>query len=288
MSIKLGRNYRITIDPADGGEVIVITMPFSIQFWMQRNTMSDLNRLSIDIFNLSESNRGRIFQDRFDLTQNKTIIFEAGYSTLYRIFSGRIYEANTSRSGTELITRIEARDGLYDVAASQTYQTLQGGQTLGQVLRFLAGQFSGLEIGAIGDFPEKLLRPVALDGATWDLLKRYSDNKVYIDSGKIYVLKPTEATDKEIYTIDDETGLLETPRRDEGFLSVTTLLETGIDMAQLVNLASSVQPIYNGQYRVIGINHSGMISGAVSGECRTTLSLLAPNKFGKFTQVPSG
>lgn len=289
MTQKFGRNFRLTIDPADGNAPILITMPFTIQFWMQRNTLSDLNRLSIDIYNLSEVNRNRIFQDRFDLTQNKTIAFEAGYSTLYQIFQGRIFEASTARSGTDLITRLEARDGLYDIAQSQTFQTLQGsGQTLGTVVRYLASQFPTLGIGAIGDLDQPISRPVVLNGLTWDLLKQYSSGKVYIDSGKIYVLGESETTSDAVYNINDSTGLLETPRRDEGFLSVTTLLEAGINMAQLVNLASSVQPVYNGQYKVIGINHAGMISGAVSGDCRTVLSLLAPGKFKSFTKVPNG
>ena len=288
MTQKFGRNFRLTIDPADGGGPILITMPFTIQFWLQRNTLSDLNRLSIDIYNLSQSNRDRIFQDRFDLTENKTIAFEAGYSTLYQIFQGRIFEASTARSGTNLITRIEARDGLYDIAQSQTFQTLQGGQTLASVLRYLASQFPTLGVGAIGSFPQPFQRPVVLNGCTWDLLKQYSDSQVYIDSGKIYVLTDSEATSQNIYNINDSTGLLDTPRRDEGFLTVTTLLDAGINMAQLVNLASTVQPVYNGQYKVIGINHAGMISGAVNGDCRTVLSLQAPGKFKQFTQVPNG
>lgn len=288
MTQKFGRNFRLTINPADGGAPILITMPFTIQFWLQRNTLSDLNRLSIDIYNLSESNRNRIFQDRFDLTENKTIAFEAGYSTLYQIFQGRIFEASTARSGTNLITRLEARDGLYDITQSQTFQTLQSGQTLASVIRYLSSQFPTLSIGAIGAFPQSFNRPVVLNGCTWDLLKQYSNSQVYIDNGKIYVLTDSEVTIQNAYTINDSTGLLDTPRRDEGFLTVTTLLEAGINMGQLVNLASTVQPVYNGQYKVIGINHSGMISGAVNGDCRTVLSLLAPGKFKQFSQVPNG
>ena len=288
MTQKFGRNYRLTIDPADGGAPILITMPFTIQFWLQRNTLADLNRLSIDVYNLSESNRNRIFQDRFDLTKNKTIKFEAGYSTLYQIFQGRMFEASTARSGTNLITRIEARDGLYDIAQSQTFQTLQSGQTLASVLRYLASQFPTLGIGAIGNFPQTINRPTVLNGCTWDLLRKYSDSQVYIDSGKIYVLGDAEVTSANVYTVNDSTGLLETPRRDEGFLTVTTLLEAGINMAQLVNLASTVQPVYNGQYKVVSINHTGMISAAVAGDCRSVFGFLAPGKFKQFTKVPNG
>ena len=288
MTQKLGRNYRITIDPADGKPLIVITLPFTIQFNLQRNTLADLNRLNIDIFNLSEANRARIYQDRFNYNTNKTIIFEVGYQNLYQVFQGRIFEASTARSGTELITRIESRDGLYQVSQSQTFQTLQNPQTVGGIIRFLASQFTNLGIGAIGSYPDPVNRPTVLSGCTWDLLRQYSNNTVYIDSGKIYALGESETTSDPVYTINDSTGLLDTPRRDEGFLTVTTLLEAAINMAQLVNLESSVQPLYNGQYKVVSVNHVGIISGAVNGDCRSIFGLLHPDPFGAFKKVPNG
>jgi Baseplate hub gp41 len=286
MTQKFGRNFRVTIDPMDGMPPIIIAMPFTIRFWLQRNTLSDLNRLSIDIYNLSEAHRNRIFQDRFDLTQNRTIVFEAGYSTLYRIFQGRIYEASSAREGTNIVTRIEARDGLYDIAVSQVFQTLQSGMTLGDVFKFLIGQFPTLGLGAVGNYNTPMLRPPVLNGSTWSMMRQYAPNDVYIDSGKVYVMKQAEVLEGEPYQIDDSTGLLETPRRDEGFLSVTSLMETGVNMAALVNLKSTVQPAYNGQYKVIGINHAGTISGAVCGECRSVFSFLAPAKFKAFTEIP--
>lgn len=291
MTQKFGRSYRLTIDPQDGGLPITVMMPFTIEFWVQRNTLADLNRLSIDIYNLSEANRSRIFQDRFDLTRNRTLIFEAGYSTLYRIFSGRIFEASSAREGNNIVTRIECRSGQYDVATSQVFQTLQGTPanplTLGSVFKSLIGVFPTLTLGAVGNFDQKMIRPVVLNGSTWDILKQYAPGQVYIDNNKVFVLQHAEvlAADGNITVINDSTGLLDTPRRDDAFLTITTLLEAGINMAQLINLQSSIQKGYNGQYKVVGIQHQGMISGAVSGNCRSTFSLLAPNKFGAFVPV---
>ncbi|MBZ5673715.1 MAG: hypothetical protein LAP61_05655 [Acidobacteriia bacterium] len=301
MNVKFGRNYRLTIDPKDGGPQIIITLPFTTAFWVQRNNNSDLNRLDIDIYNLSEEHRNRIFQDRFnngavvlngDQVGPRTIVFEAGYGTLYRIFEGDIFRASSARQGTDIITRIEARDGHYDVSATQVFQTSQSGQTLGDILKTLIGQFPNLKLGAVGNYSDSLSRPVVLNGNVYDLLKQYSENKVYIDSGKVYVLRDAEAIEGEIATINDATGILETPRRDDGFLSITTLLEAGINMMQQVKIESTVQKVYNGQYAVIGILHQGMISAAASGHCRSTFNLLAPNLFQQgnqpaFVQVPS-
>jgi hypothetical protein len=285
MTIKFGRDYRVTLDPADGEPPIIVTMPFTIRFNMQREIFSALNHLSLDIYNLSEAHRNRIFQDRYvGGPPPKKITLEAGYSTLYRIYEGIILRASSAREETNIVTKIECVAGRVDVATSQTFTTLQSGQTVGSVLKFLMGQFPNLQPGAIGNYPDVITRPVVLNGATWNLLKQYSNDTVYIDNGKIYCLQNNEVLPGS-FTINDETGLLETPRRDQGYLQIATLLETGIDIKQQVELQSTIQPNYDGKYSVIGIQHRGVISEAVNGECRSVFKLLAVNQFGTFKTV---
>jgi hypothetical protein len=274
---KFGRSYRVTIDPKDGGPLIIITMPVTIQFTLQRNTMSSLNGINIDIYNLGKSNRDRLFQDRF-VVRNRTIMVEAGYDTLSLIFSGNIFQASSAREGVNIITRIEALDGSFDVGTTNTFETLSKGKTLKDVMLFLAGQFPTLEIGAVGEYDEVLQRPVALNGNTYDLLKKYSSNQVFIDNGKVYVLKNRETVTGEIPKITPATGLLETPRRDDGFLTVTTLFEPRVAVGQQVELESRVLPVYNGQYKVLGILHQGIISEAVGGRCHSQFSLYVGNQ----------
>lgn len=273
---KFGRSYRIVIDPKDGGDPITIALPLTCQFWIKRNTMSSLNYCSIDIYNLSPKLRDRIFQDRFSV-RDRTITFEGGYNTLSLMFKGIIFEANSSRDGTNVITRIEAKDGSFDVSESQTFQTIESGKSLKDLMEFLSGQFPTLEKGAIGNFTDIFKRPVVLNGNTYKLMKEYSSNKVHIDNNKIFVLKDNEVIEGELPAINIESGLIESPRRDDGFLNVTTLFEPRITINQIVDLKSSIMPIYNGQYKVQGILHQGIISEAVNGSCRSVFDLWTGN-----------
>lgn len=261
----------------DGGPLIVITMPFTIQFTLQRNTMSSLNGLHIDIYNLGKSTRDRIFQDRY-VVRNRTITFEAGYETLSLIFHGNIFQASSAREGVNIVTRIEALDGSYPVFTTNTFETISKGKTLRDVLLFLSGQFPDLQVGAVGNYDEVLQRPVALNGNTYDLLKKYSANQVFVDNGKVYVLKNSETVQGEIPKITTETGLLETPRREDGFLTVTTIFEPRVAIGQQVELESKILPVYNGQYKVLGILHQGIISEAVGGRCQSIFSLYVGNE----------
>lgn len=292
MTQKFGRTFRLTIDPRDGLPAIVVTLPFSVQFTMKRDVAASLNNLTIDVYNLSEENRRRIFQDRWDLREvtlngkpqgRRIIRFEIGYATLYKVYEGFIQAASSAREGVDIITRLEALSGEFDLAASQTFLTLAAGVTQADVLKTLVGQLPTLQLGKIGSWPTVFNRPVVLNGNTWDLIKLYSDQKAFIDNGSVYILQDNEALKIEIPIIDVSTGLLETPRREQTSLILTTLLEANLQIGQLVNVASTIEPTYDGQYKLMGLQHAGIISGAFSGDARTVLFLQAATFF-SYTQ----
>ena len=291
---KFGRNFRLTIDPKDGQDPIVVTLPFTCRFWVNQNRYASLNNLSVDLYNLAIGNRKRVYQDRNDLQENivngqnlgrRTVTLEIGYGNLlYQVFTGDILQASSAREGVDIVTRIEAFATVFDIASAQTSKTLAPG-TLAALFKSLISDFPTLAYGYVGAWPQALPRGVALNGNTWALIQQYSNGQCFIDNGKVYVMQPNEAlANGEIPSLDVSSGILETPRRESAFLTVTTLLEAGIKINQLVNINSVVEPGYNGQYKVVGIQHQGVISAAVSGDCRSTFSLNVP-KFFSYTQV---
>lgn len=62
-------------------------------------------------------------------------------------------------------------------------------------------------------------------------------------------------------------------------MQVDLLMSPELHINQLVNITSSVQKWYSGQFKIIGITHSGTISGAICGDCTTTINLLLGDKF---------
>lgn len=288
MTQKFMRNYRLTVTPK-GGAPIIITMPITINFTLLRNITSLMNSIELQAFNLSLSNRSQIFQDWYSFgdpaVEQNNFVLEAGYGqTLYQIFTGVYRKASSAREGTNIVTRMAAFANNTDIVSTQIYQTVKAGQTLAQILQTLIGQFPNLTLGNSLNYPTVFSRPVVLNGNVFDLLKQYSGNSVFVDNGKVYILRDGEALNNT-FLIDDETGILETPRREQGALYLTLLFEPGIQCGQIVQVKSTVQPNFNGLYRVNAITHRGMISGALCGRLVTVLELLAPNQFNGFTLV---
>lgn len=295
--IKFGRNYRLTIqsngdDPSD----IVIEYPLTVQFDITRGAMASLNSMNLVIYNLSETTRRQIFQDRFGYYDGvsgqlayRRVILEAGYGQdLSIVFQGNLFEASSARQGSNILTFIDARDGGFDVATTKTFATYAKGTQIRDLLLTLMSQFQNLNQGEVGNIEGEFKRPVVIDGNTLAFMQLYSNNNTFIDLEKIHVLGDNEVIEGIVPLISDETGLLETPRRDDAYLTVTTLFEPRILMSQIIKLESTINPIYNGQYKVIGVKHSGIISGSVSGECKSTFGLLLDGQlFGKFNVVTS-
>lgn len=282
--MKFDRDYRLTIEMNDGSGAIVIQPPFTIQFTINRNVAASINTMDLAIYNLGEITRNRIFQDRYNTDLNHKVILEAGYGgDLSTIFVGTIFEANSCREGVDVVTRINSRDGGYDVTSVKTFTTLKGGSTIKEVVQSLVGDFTKdpagrVTLGSIGDFGDTLQRPVVLEGNTYNLIQKYTDNACYIDLEKAHILKDNEAIIGSVPLISSETGMLTTPRRDDSFLVVTTLFEPRILMGQVVQLDSKTLKEYNGQYKVYGVQHQGIISGAVGGRCISIFSLRTGNR----------
>lgn len=289
--IKFQRNYRLTIELNDGSGAIIIQPPFTVKFSINRSINAALNTMDIAIYNLGQETRQRIFHDSFDFLNYKRVIFEAGYGNqLSTLFIGNIFEASSAREGTSVVTNINSQSGFYDVRNTRTYTSIAAGASLKDILLSLVGDFPNINKNpVIGNINEDIFpRAVPIMGNTYDMLQRYAAPMTpYIDNERTYLLNNNEIVQGTLPLIDVSTGLLETPRRSGNFLSVTTLFEPRVQMGQGIEVISAVEKIYNGAYKVLGIEHQGVISEAVNGDCRSTFSLLVGSRIFSYVQVQS-
>jgi hypothetical protein len=284
---KFGRKFQLTVDMNDGSGQIIIPWPFTIEFTITRNVAPAANTMSLRIYNLSLAHRNRIRQDRFSLKNppNK-VNLDAGYDSLFTVFHGNIMQADSNREGVDIVTTIVGMDGGFDIANTQSNFSWPAGIKLEDAIKNACGTFVDIDIGAIGQLNgQQFNRPLIVDDNTYNWLKTYYPN-VYIDKQKAFFLGNDEVLIGQLPVIDSSTGLLETPRREGAYLTIRTIFEPRITVGQLISLKSTVEPTYNGQYKVVGVNHQGIISGAVGGNLESSFSLLlGSNPFGPWTQV---
>jgi len=287
---KFGRNYKLSIqtnvtENESDIEFLVIEPPFTINFSIVRNNMASANTMTAEVFNLAQSTRSKIFQDRIDPTVYKRVILQAGYNNLSTVFQGNLFSAGSVRRGSEIVTMLDCRDGDYDIRNGQTVKTYAKETANKTILEDLLSSFKYLKKGKVTNVDGNLQRGTVIDENTFYWIKRQQEG-VFIDLEKINILKDNEYIAGDVPLITSESGLIGTPQRQNSFLSVTTLFEPRVVIGQLLEIQSNIQKEYNGQYKVIGIEHRGTISSAVGGQLVTKFNLLTQSQlFGQFKEL---
>ncbi len=277
---KINRHYRLLIE-TNTGKTIEITYPLTIEFTVTRNTAVTLNKGSFKIFNLGATTRTQLFQDRFRIKDKgdgefyKRIILQAGYNQLSTIFTGNILSAFPVRQGGNIIMNIEAYDGLYGQANSFTSRTFNKGVAINSIINDVASDIKKIEKGVISSQEGTLKKGTSFFGNAYQVLVDFFKGKadVFIDNEQLFILGDDEVFEAQLPLIKSETGLLSAPIRQQTYLEVDMIFEPRITVGQLVALESEVNPIYDGQYKVYGVTHNAIISGAVSGDAKTKLQL---------------
>mgnify|MGYP001163292162 FL=1 len=274
---KFQRLFQLTFETRDGDKV-VLTNPFTMQFNIVRHNLSSASNANIKIYNLGLANRERIFFNAIT-TPEKFLHVElrAGYEGMMPIiFSGDILDAQSYRGegSPNFITEINAYDGGFDLAHADTNRGEAAGTLRVSAIRNLCKDLTQCKIGAIGNFPGSYARQRVFAGATKQLLEDETGGNFFIDNQRVYCLKDNEYVEGEVLVISSETGLLGSPTRCEMIVTAEMLFEPRLKIGQVVDLVSRDYPSLNQLYKVIGIQHSGTISDAVGGKCKTTVRML--------------
>lgn len=274
--MKFGRNYELylELDPVTK-DTVIIRPPLTLQFNIVRNTLASMNTAHFSVFNLTEQTRRKIFHDRYDTQTYRRVVLKAGYgSDLAIVFRGQMRMANSVRRGVDWITNIECFDGADAVLNGFSSQTFPAETPKKDMIRTLLKDMPNLVGFTVGELNDKTSRGVPVAGNTWAQINSMlsDDEHAFIDNEKAVVKKHNECLAGDIAVINSDTGLLETPCRQDARLDVKVIFEPRAAVGQIIQL-ESLETVYNGQYEILGFTHAGQISEALCGEASTTLNL---------------
>lgn len=277
---KFGRNYTLTVGTRNGGSV-TIQPPLTLEFDITRNTLTSANVCQIRVYNLSQRNRDLIRQDQTNLGDRRPIFLQAGYGTILPLcFSGNMNVAWSVREGTNFITQMECYDGGFAFTNAFSSITIPAKTPNQDVIKTLSNQLIpyGVNPGLVGSFPGELKSDRSFVGPTIGQLGEFTGGGFFIDNSKANALANNEVFDNVVITINRQTGLLNTPTRQQSYVDLEMLFEPRLNIGDQVLLESVSEtkedPNYNGYYKVVAVKHRGMISGAVCGDAITTLKLI--------------
>lgn len=280
---KLNKVYHLLIQQQDiNGKGLnsglVITNPITIKFDIDRSAYSGIANMTLDIYNLSPTHRNQVFKDFFyDIEKENPlyVALSAGYSTteLSTIFAGDVWNAYNYRQGTDIITRVQAKTGLRNFAQTISL-TVEAGQTVKDVTKACMDKLPCLNDNHQSVVDYTFTSPLSLMGKPLAIIKKYNTNKnVYVDLNNVYILGEDEGISGWVPLITDSSGLLNAPERKTGTLVFNMMFEPRLEVGQLIELKSNLAPQFNGQYKIFGIKHKGIISDAIDSQTITTVEV---------------
>lgn len=266
-----------------GEEVKTVFYPLTVEFSIVRNTSAQANTAQFNIYNLAPSTRSSefFFQDRFNTSKRKIVKFKAGYGDkLTEIFKGYILESYSKRQGADIVTQMQCLD-LGNIT-DYVNQTFEGGTSYREIVETIGQTSKELTIDNIGSLDGRIETPTYFQGNVMQCINQVCGGNAFSDNGKVSILQPNEALDIGVTEINADTGLLNTPERRDGEVVIDSIFRPEIVVGQLLHIKSSTASEFDGTYKVCGITHSGVISGAQGGQRHTQFNLFIG------AQLPNG
>lgn len=300
---KFNRVYELTIEADDqvrpasqvtaaNTKRVVIRLPYTVEFEITRANLSSAQKATFKVYNLGKETRNAIQKDAYQFIF-RAVQFRAGYSSgdgsfIPLLFNGTVKTAYSYRQGVDYITEIEAYDGAWSISQGFSTISIPAGYTASQTVALLAKDLpntTGTPI--IGDFPTVAKRGQVLTGNTWNIIQRLTNQLAVISNGQLLALKLNEIFKGGLPLISAETGLLGVPKRTSSFIECQMIFEPRLTLCQIIELRSQTLPQFNRFWKVVGIQHQGMISPSVAGTATSTATLwFTPYEFKEVYGVP--
>lgn len=190
------------------------------------------------------------------------------------IFQGNIQYAYSQRQGVDWKTTIHAYDGGFSTKYGQSNRSYKEETSTTTIIKDLIKDMPQVKLKYMSSIDDTMNRAV-FSGNSWDYIVDIWESNygyAYIDREEVFLTKQNEVIQGGVINITPESGLLETPKKFDTKIDIKLLFEPTLRIGQLINLTSQV-PECNGQHKIVGMNHSGIISDAINGELITSLNL---------------
>lgn len=242
------------------GQSVIVKPPIRISFSADKSVTGGLNKLTLRIYNLTQSNRLALVKDP-EQRKHIPLSLRVGYSgSLHLLYKGTVHSGQNFREGPDQITEIEGLDGGFDFLNSFTSRTVRNKKrAIDRVLDDMPNTGRGKITGQ-----QSLIRPKVLVGASAKLIDELvgEDETWYIDDEKLYIIKQNEVISSFIPVVSADTGLLNTPVRQDQKVTFDTLMNPGLKIGGLCSLISTTAPHLDGVYKIDAMSLSGDNYGA--------------------------
>lgn len=192
------------------GQTISIDEKFRVVFNVTKSSGTEANSAQIMIYGLSKETREKMLKPEL------AIFLEAGYgSQTELLFAGSIIRAFVSREPPEIVTKIEAGSGVFQVHDLKVSLSFTEGTPVTVALTTVAAQL-GLPVIFSSPLAGVYLNGFSVSGPLSEALNKLSKKGDFvwsIQDNEIHIKKRGESIPARAVVLSEATGLLNSPQR---------------------------------------------------------------------------
>lgn len=267
--LLFGRTVRLTVGKRGQSNPLLIEK-LRIVFKIEKNLEKIPNNTIIEVYNLSEKNRA-VFEQK-----GAAVRLTAGYGNRIKdIFTGDVATVTTKKQGPDIITSIEAADGLSSYQSKEADLSFGPGTKVGTVLDTLIGSFGLIKGEVQGIDPnDEYLNGVSFSGRVHDhidtLIGKNPDLEWSVQDGAVQVLPKKKGSTVPAALLTPSTGLIGSPFKRtvlqaeisknvdgmtaENGVQIKSLLNPDILPGRLIRVEAK---FVNGTFKAEKVVHSG-------------------------------
>lgn len=283
--LKLHRNYKAVFEigeRTEDGELIpkeelVLTPPFTLQLQTNsgiNNTASNTGQFQF--INLSETAKRALWLDVWNYS-NKYIFLKlyAGYGdTMPLIFAGFVNQGMSYKEGgsTDFITELITNNNGMMQDREYMNVTFTKGTKFADIIKYITKDNKYIRAGYITPDILPISRDRTFIGQPLDLIKRENGGyDLFITNGEVNILGNRDVIPGELQVISEKSGLLGSPKRSQAWVECDMIFEPQLQAGQAIVLDSITMPFLNRTYKIIQVQHKGVISPNIAGKLITTV-----------------
>lgn len=259
MTERKHRDYELVI--GYDNSAVIVKPPMRIVFSCTKSLDGQgVNKMIVSVYNLKKDTRLQLVKDAEDANYIPFRLSVGYNKDIETIFKGSVFVGSNKFAAPDHITTLESLDGGYDFLNSNTAATIKG--NAGTAINRLLTDMPNTSIGKITSM-HKLSRPKVMVGNPFDIIEKMiePDTTWYIDNEQLYIIRDDETTTQYIPIISAQTGLLNTPERQNRIVTCQTMLNHSLRIGGRCELKSETAPHLNAVYRISTIEYKGDYEG---------------------------
>lgn len=287
---KWQRNYEAIFDIGhyENGDIVIdqkltISYPLTLNLSISSGMAGSCNEGRFQFYNISPDVRKALWRDNYNIGSKIILMtLRAGYgSDIPIVFMGFVQNCISYKDSgsTEWKTEIQAFEGGFLFQYGFINSTYIAGTSYADILNDMTSKDPQTKLGYISKDLGALEADKTFIGQTMDVLQReFEGYDIFINKGELNVLSNKDALPAAIPLLTSSSGLLGSPRRSGFYTEVDMLFEPELEIGQVVSLKSELMPELNQTYKIIQIQHNGVISGVTSGDLTSNITLFLPDE----------